>query len=65
MAEGDSRAVEKTLLKKLAERPMSVSQLASELGLRRDFVSGYLEALRAQGRLELVVVGRSHVYQPK
>lgn len=41
---------------------MSTSQLARELGMRRDIIAGYLEALKNQGKLDFFKVGRSHVY---
>ena len=44
---------------------MSVSELAKRLNLRRDFLTGYLEAMREQGLLERIVVGRAYVYLPK
>ena len=57
--------LERQILGMTSTKPMSVSQLAKELGLRREFLAGYLEALRSQGKLEMVTVGRSYVYQPK
>ncbi|MBW6451870.1 MAG: hypothetical protein K0B02_04020 [DPANN group archaeon] len=57
--------LETRILKKLESKPYSVSHLAEELGLRRDFLSGYLEALKMSGKLELIVVGKAKVYQPK
>jgi len=56
---------ESRLLKLLRAKPMSVSEVARELGLRRDFTAGYLEAMRSKGLVNLVKVGRSHVYIPK
>jgi predicted transcriptional regulator len=53
-----------SIMKLVSERPMSVSQLAKELNLRRDFLAGYLEALKTQGKLKKIEVGRSYVYQP-
>ena len=46
----------------LKKNLMSVSQVAKELGLRRDVATGYLEALKNQGKLEFHKVGRSNVY---
>ena len=46
----------------LDKRLLSVSQIAKELKIGRGVVSGYLEALRNQGKLELYKVGRSNVY---
>ena len=33
--------------------------------MRREFVSGYLEAMRNEGKIEVVTVGRSKVYRQK
>ena len=44
--------------------PMSLSELSRKLKLRRDFVSGYLEALRNAGEVEVTTIGRSKVYKP-
>ena len=43
---------------------MSISKLAKKLDKRRDFISGYLEALKEEGVLKVIQVGRSKVYQP-
>lgn len=48
----------------LKENPMSVSELARRLNVRREYLGGYLEALRDSGRLERIMVGRSYVYRP-
>ncbi len=53
------------IVEELSRKPMSVSELAKRLNLRREFLTGYLEAMRQQGLLERVVVGRAHVYIPK
>jgi len=55
---------EETLFKMLKERPMSVSELARKLNMRREFLTGYLEALRDKGQVQRISVGRSHVYLP-
>lgn len=60
-----SADIESRVMGLISAKPMSVSKLAKELGLRREFVSGYLEALREQGKLEMVTVGRSYVYVQK
>ncbi len=52
------------LLKILAQRPRSVSQLSKDLGIRREFLAGYLEALRDSGAITRILVGRSWVYMP-
>ena len=62
---GKNNNLEKKLLKLLSKRLMSTSQVARELGMRRDVAAGFLEALRHQGKLELFKVGRSYVYVPR
>lgn len=57
-----SNDFEKKILGILSKRLMSVSQVAKELGIRRDVAAGYLEALKNQGKLEFHRVGRSNVY---
>lgn len=53
---------EKRVLDLLSKRLLSTSQVAKELGMRRDVAAGYLEALKNQGKLNFSKVGRSHVY---
>jgi len=53
---------EKKILELLSTKLLSVSQIAKELGVRRDLITGYLEALKNQGKLEFHKVGRSNVY---
>ena len=53
---------EERILKLLDSKLLSVSQIAKELGVRRDLACGYLEALKNQGKLEFHRVGRSNVY---
>jgi predicted transcriptional regulator len=53
---------EKKIFELLDKDLMSTSQLARELGMRRDMAAGYLEALRNQGKLNFFKVGRSYVY---
>jgi len=55
--------VELEILKIIKERPISVSELARKLNMRRDFLAGYLESMRDRGILRRVTVGRAHVYQ--
>lgn len=57
--------LDEKIIEKLNKKPYSISLLAKELGLRRDFLAGYLEALRMAGKLDLIVVGKANVYQPK
>lgn len=49
----------------LRTKPMSLSELSRQMSMRRDFISGYVEAMRHDGDLEVVKVGRSKVYRPK
>ena len=52
------------VLATLKGNPMSLSELSRKLKLRRDFVSGYLEAMRHAGEVEVATIGRSKVYKP-
>jgi predicted transcriptional regulator len=61
----EQKNLDERIIESLKKRPMSISQLARELANRREFLSGYLESMRARGMLELVKVGRSYVYMPK
>lgn len=60
-----STDVKRRILSTLNEKPMSLSELSRKLKLRRDFVSGYLEAMRHEGEVKVINVGRSKVYRPK
>jgi predicted transcriptional regulator len=53
---------EKRVLDLLSSKLLSVSQIAKELGVRRDVICGYMEALKNQGKLEFHKVGRSNIY---
>lgn len=55
--------VELEILKILKERPISVSELARKLKMRRDFLAGYLESMRDREILRKITVGRAYVYQ--
>lgn len=57
-----NNGLEKRILYILGKKIMSTSQLAKELGMRRDITAGYLEALKNQGKLNFFKVGKSHVY---
>jgi len=57
--------LKKKILSLVKDDPISVSELARKLKLRREFVTGYLEAMKHAGELKLVQVGRSKVYKPK
>jgi DNA-binding transcriptional ArsR family regulator len=54
--------LEGRILRMLEKRLLSVSQIARELQISRGVATGYLEALRNQGKLEMYKVGRSNVY---
>lgn len=60
-----STDIKRRILSTLDEKPMSLSELSRKLKLRRDFVSGYLEAMRYDGEVRMISVGRSKVYRPK
>jgi len=53
------------ILTTLRQRPMSLSELSRKMKMRRDFLTGYLEAMRHEGEVKVVRVGRSKVYSPK
>ncbi len=57
--------LEKRIIKELSKSLMSVSTLAAKLGVRRDFLAGYLECMRHQGKLEKLEVGKAYVYRVK
>ena len=56
---------EEKIISLLEKKLMSTSELAKLLDVRRDMVVGYLEALKDQGKVEMLIIGRSHVYKPK
>lgn len=58
----DSSNLETNALKLLKSRPMSVSELSKKLNVRRDFLTGYLESMKDRNLLDLVEVGKAHVY---
>lgn len=55
--------LESRIIKELKKGLMSVSTLAKRLGVRRDFLGGYLECLRHQNKLEKLEVGKAYVYR--
>ena len=57
-----TNVVEKKILNLLSKELLSTSQVAKKLHMRREVASGYLEALRNQGKLKKTKVGRSNVY---
>jgi len=57
--------LKKKILNLIKDDPISVSELARQLRLRREFVTGYLEAMRQAGEVKVVSVGKSKVYKPK
>lgn len=54
--------MEKRIIVLLSKRLLSVSQIAKNLEMRREIITGYLEALKNQGKLEFHKVGKSNVY---
>jgi predicted transcriptional regulator len=60
-----SVGVKNRILDTIGKKPMSLSEVSRVLNVRRDFVSGYLEAMRHEGKVTVVAVGRSKVYSPK
>lgn len=57
-----SNDLEKRIINMLSKELMSTSELARKLGMRRDIIAGYLEALKNQGKLKFSKVGKSYVY---
>ncbi|MBI4896258.1 MAG: hypothetical protein HY832_01800 [Candidatus Aenigmarchaeota archaeon] len=55
--------VESKILVILSKNLLSTSQVAKKLKMRREVAAGYMEALKNQGKLQLVKVGRSNVYR--
>lgn len=55
--------VESKILNILSKELLSTSQIAKKLNMRREVTSGYLEALKHQGKLQMATVGRSNVYR--
>ena len=64
MAEA-SVGVKFRILAILKKKPMSLSELSRQMKMRREFITGYLEAMRGEDEVEVVTVGRSKVYRPK
>jgi DNA-binding transcriptional ArsR family regulator len=62
---GPSGDIKRRILSAVDKKPMSLSELSRKLKLRREFVSGYLEAMRHDGEVKVVKVGRSKVYRLK
>ena len=60
-----STGVKAKILATLRRKPMSISELSRQLKMRREFITGYLEALRGEGKVEVMMIGRSKVYKPK
>lgn len=56
--------VEKKILAMLGQELLSTSAIAKRINMRREVVVGYLEALKDQGKLEKITVGRYHLYRP-
>jgi predicted transcriptional regulator len=60
-----SKGVKAKILATLEKKPMSVSELSRQMKMRREFITGYLEAMRSEGKVKVVTVGRSKVYSQK
>ena len=61
----DKSDIARRIINELKKKPMSVAKLSEELNMRREFLGGYLEALRGVGKLEMIQVGKAKVYKPK
>ena len=57
-----NKDLEDKILRILSSRLVSTSQLAKEVGLKRYILTGYLEAMKNQGKLEFHRVGKSNIY---
>lgn len=57
--------LKKKILNLIKDDPISVSELARQLKLGREFVTGYLEAMRQAGEVKVINVGKSKVYKPR
>jgi hypothetical protein len=53
------------IISAVKSKPCSVSELCRTLKVRRDFLSGYLEAMRHNGNLKVTTIGKSKVYLPR
>jgi len=60
-----SRDVKTRIISILHKKPMSLSELSRQTNLRREFLTGFLEAMRHEDKVDVVTVGRSKVYRPK
>jgi hypothetical protein len=56
------RSLESRIIGVLSVRVVSVSQLSKELGVKRYILTGYLEAMKNQGKLTYHKVGKSNCY---
>jgi DNA-binding transcriptional ArsR family regulator len=61
--QSQNNTIEIRILDLLSDEILSTSEVAKRINMRREVVSGYLEALRNQGKLEKIRVGRSNVYR--
>jgi len=57
-----NKDLENKILRILSSRLVSTSQLAKEVGLKRYILTGYLEAMKNQGKLDFHRVGKSNIY---
>ncbi|MEM5875345.1 MAG: helix-turn-helix domain-containing protein [Candidatus Aenigmatarchaeota archaeon] len=61
----NEKKIEDKILDILSKEILSISQLAKKLKMKRYLLSGYLEALKDQGKVESFIVGRAKVYVAK
>lgn len=60
----DSSAdVKRKIISIIKNEAISVSELSRRLKMRRDFVAGYLEALKHMGEVKVDTIGRAKVYK--
>jgi predicted transcriptional regulator len=62
MVELTTKGIEEKIIHILSSSLLSTTQLSKEVGLRRDILAGYLEALKNQGKLEFHRIGKANVY---
>lgn len=61
---GSKAVMEERILTIVSDELLSTSALARKVNMRRDLLAGYMEALKHQGKVRLIKIGRSNVYSP-
>ncbi len=60
-----TREIEEKIIQILSRELVSIRELSRRLNVRRDLLTGYLEALKNSGILEFYKVGKANVYVVK